>query len=316
LLLTKKQEPNETFSVHLSNPTGGASLGTQQRTIVTIIDDDADRTCSHNVETNLGANGQQPDIGLAGYSLQFNLFAKSCAGDVSMEGADMFKVVARKLTSEESYVGADTVNAIGGCAHSIENAYVCAVNATTSGNYKVDIYHIIPGGLRGYYFSDNFLDNTRLGMVRTDASVNFTWGTGPVTTFGRDFVSVRWEGYLRPTHSETYTFWLDIDDHARLWIDGNLLIDWWSFSPALSMLHAKHTLTAFELYDIILEYRDILGNATARLLWSSESTPITTIPSSSLFYKVSYSHELAVFKTRLPSECSFGCIGAHPRQSI
>ena len=34
------QETNETFSVHLSKPTGGGRLGTQSRTIVTIIDDD------------------------------------------------------------------------------------------------------------------------------------------------------------------------------------------------------------------------------------------------------------------------------------
>ncbi|KAL7444122.1 hypothetical protein ACHAXM_009872 [Skeletonema potamos] len=197
----------------------------------------------------------------------------------------MFKVVARKLASEESNLEIDTTHAIGGCVHSLENAYACEVNATTSGNYEIDVYLLIAGGLKGFYFTDNVLDNSKLDMIRTDAVVNFTWGTGPVTSFGRDFVSVRWEGYVRPMHTETYTFFLDVDDHARMWIDGHLLIDWWTFPPSSSMLHAEHNLTKSESHEIILEYRDILGNATARLMWSSESTPIATIPSSSLYYK-------------------------------
>lgn len=243
-------------------------------------------TCSDNVEASLGANGRHTSVGVAGTSFQFNLFASTCSGDASTEGDGMFKVVARKLASEESVLEIDTVDATGSCAHSLENVYTCEVNATTSGNYELDVYHLIPGGLKGFYFTDNVLDNSRLDMIRTDAVVNFTWGTGPVTTFGRDFVSVRWEGYVRPIHTETYTFWVDADDHVRMWIDGHLLIDWWTFPLASSMLHAEHNLTEFETHEIIMEYRDIAQSATARLLWSSESTPIATIPSSSLFYKV------------------------------
>ena len=279
------QEPNETFSIHLSNPTGGASLGTQQRTIVTIIDDDSDKTCSENVGISLGANDLQTNVGVAGQSFLFDLYANTCSGSTSAKGDDEFKVVARKLASESSPLGSDVIDATGSCTLSLENVYTCEVNATTSGTYELDVHQLIPGGLRGYYFTDNFFDKSILDVTRTDAVVNFTWATGPVTTFGRDFVSVRWEGYVRPNFSETYTFWLDVDDHARLWIDGHLLIDWWTFPHASSMLRADHVLSEFETHEIILEYRDLLGNATARLLWSSENTPITTIPSSSLFYK-------------------------------
>ena len=115
---------------------------------------------------------------------------------------------------------------------------------------------------------------------------------GAVTTFGRDFVSVRWEGYVMPSFSETYTFWLDVDDHVRLWIDGILLIDSWaisSVSTGSNLLHAEHDLTALHAHEVIMEYREISGNATARLLWSSASTQLTAIPSSSLYYKVSFS---------------------------
>ena len=114
------------------------------------------------------------------------------------------------------------------------------------------------------------------------------------------------------------SFWLDVDDHARLWIDGNLLIDWWTFPAApSSMLHAEYNFTAFETYEIVLEYRDILGNATSRLLWSSDSTPITAVPSSSLYYRVSCgcgmwcSLLLSYYYSDLPLTA-----GTHPRQSF
>lgn len=243
--------------------------------------------CSGNVEARLSTGDRKSNVGVAGESFQFDLTTNTCSGDVSVDGDDLFKVVARQLVSgETSRENIDAVDAVGTCTYSLENIYTCQVKATTSGNYELDVYHLIPGGLKGYYFTDNVLDDSRLDITRIDAAVNFTWGTGPVTSFGRDFVSVRWEGYVRPTHTETYTFWLDVDDHARLWIDGHLLIDWWTFPGVSSMLHAEHDLNEFETHEIVLEYREVLGNATARLLWSSTSTPIATVPSSSLFYKV------------------------------
>jgi hypothetical protein len=34
-------------------------------------------------------------------------------------------------------------------------------------------------------------------------------------------------------------------------------MDWWSFSPPTSMLHAEHDLNAFETDELVVEYRDI-----------------------------------------------------------
>ena len=260
-------------------------MGTQQRTIVTIIDDDENKTCSN--ETSLGHNKKDLGFSVAGTLFKFNVFTKTCAGNDQNFGGDFLKVVANKLGATDVPHGFDDSPVIGIVDDMGNGSYACSLNATATGNYELSVFQLIPGGLRGYYYTDNFLSDSRLDLIRTDAMINFTWGTGPVTTFGRDFVSVRWEGYVRPLFSETYTFWLDIDDHIRLWIDGILLIDYWTFSPTTGLLRADHDLIAFETYEIILEYRDILHNATARLLWSSLSTPITAIPPSSLIYKVS-----------------------------
>jgi hypothetical protein len=261
---------------------GKVRLGTQQRTIVTIIDDDVHQTCSST--TALGRN--ESDLGQveAGVPLLFNIFASSCSGETQKSGGDIFKAIASRRSSAGNGLGPLFV----GTFHDMEDGtYDGLLNVTTTGNYDLDVYLLIPGGLRGTYFTDSFLTNSRLDLIRIDAMVNFTFGLGPITTFGRDFVSIRWEGYVLPLITETYTFWLDIDEQARLWIDGVLLIDSWSFSPTSNLLNAQHDLVAFNTHEIVLEFRDIIGNATARLLWSSASTPLSAIPSSSLLYRES-----------------------------
>ena len=282
-------EANETFSVHLSKPMGGCQLGTQSRTIVTIIDDDELRTCSN--ETYLGHNRQ--DLGSdveAGTPLSLTVIAKKCNGDLQTVGMDVIRVEAQMIRADNVPHESDAPVIVGNCNDSNNGTYACDVTPTMSGNYHLDVYLLVPGGLKGYYYTDNYLSDERLSFTRTDAVVNFTWGEGGVTTFGRDFVSVRWEGYVMPSYSELYTFWVDVDDHVRLWVDGILLVDSWTFSTSSSAipLRADCDLTAMVAYEVIMEYREFTGNATARLLWSSPSTGINAVPSSSLFYKVSW----------------------------
>lgn len=286
------KEANETFSVHLSNPTGSSRLGTQSRTIVTIIDDDEDKTCSDKT-TLSGHNSNHLGFVKAGSHLQFSLLANTCGSNEQIIGGDTFRLEAHRIGKNNvPFVGFDTSLTIGSCNDSASGTYECQVNATTSGNYELDVYQLIQGGLKGYYYTDNYLSDERLDIVRVDSVVKHTWGMGAVTTFGRDFVSVRWEGYVMPSFSETYTFWLDVDDHVRLWVDGILLVDSWSFSSVStgsSLLRAGHDFTAKHAHEVIIEYHEISGNATARLLWSSANTPLTTIPSTSLYCKVSFS---------------------------
>ena len=76
---------------------------------------------------------------------------------------------------------------------------------------------------------------------------------------------------IRPDFSENYTFYTNADDGARLWIDRVLLIDTWSNRAAETS--ATAILQANYLHDIIVEYKELLGNAYAELRWSSPSTP-------------------------------------------
>jgi hypothetical protein len=71
-------------------------------------------------------------------------------------------------------------------------------------------------------------------MSFTDDLSSAEWGLGPVTDAGMDFVSVRWQGKVKPQFAEVHTFYVSSDDGAKLWVDNVVMIgDGWP-SPACS----------------------------------------------------------------------------------
>jgi hypothetical protein len=139
-----------------------------------------------------------------------------------------------------------------------------------------------PGGagLQGDYFSDPAL--TALKLSRTDATVNFNWGTGAVAAgVAPDNFSVRWTGQVTPRFSENYTFFTQSDDGVRLWINGQLIIDDWNRHP-LAERAGTIALQAGQRYNLQLEYFEYNVDATVKLLWSSPSQPKEIVPQSQL----------------------------------
>src|SRR5258708_40150023 len=91
-----------------------------------------------------------------------------------------------------------------------------------------------------------------------------------------------WTGQIQPKFSETYTFYLRANGQARLWIDGELLID----NPqALPNHDAQGTiaLQAGSKYDIRVDYSKKAGErALTQLRWSSAHQARQLIPKSAL----------------------------------
>lgn len=139
---------------------------------------------------------------------------------------------------------------------------------------------LIGGGLRGEYFNEsNF---TAPAFTRTDATVDFDWALGsPGSTMDADSFSVRWTGTVTPRFTETYTFITRADDGARLWVNGQLLVDDWVLHPVTEK-SGTITLQAGQAYSIRFETFEAGGSAVAQLLWSSPSQPRQVIPSSQL----------------------------------
>mmetsp|Transcript_23801 Transcript_23801/g.35130 ORF Transcript_23801/g.35130 Transcript_23801/m.35130 type:complete len:1928 (-) Transcript_23801:1096-6879(-) len=294
-------EENETFVINLYEPTGYSTLGNQMRAIVTIIDDDATRTCSGRslvVTSSLSNKGKfgTHQRSIAGQSSLFNILATSCLGERQAVGGDLFAVLALTRDYGEEHEIYDFARptldgrVLGTIVDCGGGEYTSTVNVTASGTYDLHAYHIIPGGLRGWYYSDPFFSEDNLVSSRIDAIVNFTWGAGQVAVgAGTDYASIRWEGFVMPTFSERFTFWVDVgdDDDIRLYVDGFLLIDCWGSTPYKSrgLASAEHDMVSLNAIEITLEYREFVGTAAARLLWSSASNPLEVIPSHCLFNK-------------------------------
>src|SRR5438876_2662315 len=95
--------------------------------------------------------------------------------------------------------------------------------------------------------------------------------------------SVRWLGQvLTPNSSGSYTFTTTCDDGSRLWVNGTLVVDNWVDQAATSK-NGTITLAASTLYDIVMEYYQNSGAASAVLSWTPPGGSSTVIPSSNLF---------------------------------
>ncbi|MBW7474468.1 hypothetical protein K0T92_06895 [Paenibacillus oenotherae] len=136
-------------------------------------------------------------------------------------------------------------------------------------------------GLTGYYYDNQ--DFTNFKFKRTDATVNFNWGSGsPGTGVGTDTFSVRWIGEIKPEYSETYTFTTDTDDGVRLWVNNQLVVDQW-IDQASTEHSGTISLTAGQKYAIKLEYYDNGFDAIAKLYWSSPSVAKSIVPQTKLY---------------------------------
>ena len=136
-------------------------------------------------------------------------------------------------------------------------------------------------GLRGEYY-DN-IDCTDIRQIRIDSNVNFEWGyNSPGSYLDADTFSVKWIGEVEPLYSEQYTFYTKADDGVKLWVDDILLIDNRP-EDAISEAYGIIDLDAGVRYNIRIQYYEKTDNATAILMWSSESQEKEVIPQTQLY---------------------------------
>jgi len=136
-------------------------------------------------------------------------------------------------------------------------------------------------GLYARYYNNS--DFTDLRMTRLDPKIKFNWiHLSPDLSMGSDSFSVRWSGSVTPRFTETYTFHTETDDGARLWIDGQLIIDRWA-NQGVTEHTGTIALQAGRAYSIRMDYYDDGLGAVANLYWSSPSQPKEFIPQNCLF---------------------------------
>ncbi|NBR85447.1 MAG: hypothetical protein EBS84_08205 [Proteobacteria bacterium] len=135
-------------------------------------------------------------------------------------------------------------------------------------------------GLLGtYYEKINFSDRS---VHRLDETINFDWELGePIAGVQKDYFSVRWAGQLEAPVSGKFTFHLDADDGAKLWLADRLICDAWHVADGAE-ISGDIELKQGERYELRLEYYDNLGPAHVRLSWTGPGIPKSIVPRSQL----------------------------------
>ena len=125
-------------------------------------------------------------------------------------------------------------------------------------------------GLKGEYFDNANFSNPKL--TRTDAQVNFDWGTGsPNAALGADTFSVKWSGLLLVPETCAYTFTTLSNDGVRLYINGVCLIDNFVDQNSKWTDSATIQLTKDQMVEIQMEYYENTAAAAAKLKWTGPS---------------------------------------------
>jgi PKD repeat protein len=125
-------------------------------------------------------------------------------------------------------------------------------------------------GWRGEYFDNPNLNGDPV-LVRDDAAIDFVWrSNGPDPELPADAFSARWSRDLA-FEPGLYRFQVAVDDGARLWIDGRLIIDTWLDGGAREVT-ADYALAGGP-HSLRLEYYDKTGQAEIGLWWDRITTP-------------------------------------------
>jgi hypothetical protein len=137
------------------------------------------------------------------------------------------------------------------------------------------------GLLAEVYQGPNFEHKVK---VRIDAQVNGHWNLWPDKDVPRGPFSIRWTGSLKVSEPGRYKITAFVDDGAKVWIDGRLLIDEWHHAPG-TRYTADADLTA-GLHPLRIEYYETyVGKAEIVLSWQRQGgSGERVVPAEALVY--------------------------------
>ena len=114
--------------------------------------------------------------------------------------------------------------------------------------------------------------------------VDETWAdVSPGFNIGKDFWNIRWEGQIKPLFTDTYTFYLTMNDMGRLWINDQLIVDGWTTASTGKTFTGTIDLTAGDKVPIQVDFAEKTGDAYVKLEWSCTLNPREVVPQSQLY---------------------------------
>ena len=158
------------------------------------------------------------------------------------------------------------------------------------------------GSSTTYANSANFNTTTASGFTRVDPTVDFVFSTtstgvaantggtainavapvGAISTASPYTYTVRWKGQIQPQYSQTYYFDILSNDGAKLFINGQTVIDNWILQGTVDQV-GSIDLQGGVLYDIQIDYLRSSGSSEAHLSWYSADQVKQIVPQSRLY---------------------------------
>lgn len=123
-------------------------------------------------------------------------------------------------------------------------------------------------GLRGVYTHRSPWQGD-IRSERIDPVIDFDWDWyRPADDIDVKDYQVTWSGQLLAPESGEYLLGLQADDGARLWLDGELLIDdWGPHGYSMTPVQRAVTLEAGRMYDLRVEYYQQEWSSRVKLSW-------------------------------------------------
>jgi len=98
-----------------------------------------------------------------------------------------------------------------------------------------------------------------------------------------DFNTARFTGTIVPKYTEDYTFHMVGDDGFRLWVNGELVIDFWQQTWEKPQVSTPISLEAGKHYDIKVEYLQGWGGTWLKMEWESASQSREVVSEAALY---------------------------------
>ena len=149
------------------------------------------------------------------------------------------------------------------------------------------------GGIKGEYFNNVTLAGAP-ALTRIDPDINFNWaGDSPGPGVLAPVFSVRWTGMLNVPYAETYTFYANVYEAVRVWVNDQLIINnWMPHHMAIEYQSKKIDLEGGTV-PIVMEIANVSGggfggggNMQAQLSWSTPLMAKEIIPQTALLVPV------------------------------
>ncbi len=148
------------------------------------------------------------------------------------------------------------------------------------------------GGIKGEYFNNLTLSGTPI-LTRIEPGIDYNWaGEAPGPGVDPPLYSVRWTGVLNVPYTDTYTFYANVYEAVRLWVNDQIIIENWMAHHMAIEYQGKIDLEVGTV-PIVMEISNVSGGGygggdvmQANLSWSNPSIEKEIVPQTVLLLPV------------------------------